>query len=295
MAFRSPSSGSTSGPEHDDDRNDVELLSRNENGQADRVVGFGKRGEGGAVRKREREIQDKVRVLQAIAIETAGSVHNRMEIANTPGGWTIRTAFGRPSPQFLPLDLAKLLRLPLEPGDIIRCQTNPCHDWGISEFVESIDGSDHYFLLREIGSGRLMRMENESFDVLRFMPPNMVLTGDKHKMYRWANKAFSSRYNKHADYFKRCGGIKVGNEVLTIWSRPHVWCSIANKDGMIRQPRKFTIPWNKKTRLKDIVAALVEQGFAEEFEFGPDEPSEGMAGCAKVTRSDLVSALGNLP
>ena len=235
-------------------------------------------------------MNDRERVLMNIAVDTAGSVHNTMK--RVAGGWTLRFKFDRPAPQFIPPEAAEALGMPMKPGDIVRCRTNPNHEWGISELVEQTGYAD--FLLKLIGGEEILRMGNESVEVLRFMAPSRLYTGTKHKLYRWATtKAFSEEHNPHADYFIRCGGAEFDGDTLVIWSRPHAWNS-EERDGdttLYAQPRRFSLPWNEKTRLKDIVQAMVDQGFAKPFEYLPEEPTEGQAGYAKITRDDLVRVL----
>lgn len=233
---------------------------------------------------------DRDRVLMNIAVDTAGTVHDSFE--RVAGGWRLRFTFDRPSAQFIPEKLAQALKMPLQPGDIVRCKTNPNHRWGISEFVERLGYAE--FLLREIGGDRLLKMGNESVDVLRFMSPSRLYTGAKHRVYRWVTeKAFSERYNPDADYFKRCGGVEFDGDTLVIWSRPHIWVMERVVDGQTQyaQPRRIILEWSSKTRLKDIVDAMKEQGFAEDFEFSPERPLEGMAGFATATKDSLASVL----
>lgn len=229
---------------------------------------------------------DRDRVMMNIAVETAGSVFDQMTCLK--GGWTLRTRFGDPAPQFVPLSLAQKLHVPLTEGDIVRCCTNPHHPWGIAEMVEYVEHDTS--LLREIGGTRLCNMSNERYDVLRFMSPHLLYTGKKYQLYLWAYKAFHERYNPDADYLKRCGGIEFKGDQMHIWSRPHVWAQF-NKDGQHRQPRRFTLTWGPKTRLKDVITAMRDQGFALPFDTGPEEPTQGMAGCARFTRQSLVEAL----
>lgn len=237
------------------------------------------------------EMTDRERVLMNIAVDTAGTVHDQMK--RLVSGWTLRYRFESPAPQFVPEELAKAIEMPLGPGDIVRCKTNPNHLWGISEFVER-QGHAAY-LLREIGGERTCNMGNESVDVLRFMPESRLYTGTKNRLYHWARgKAFQERYNPAADRFKRCGGVEFDGDVLIIWLRAHIWVMEKKpKDGPVlhAQPKKFTLKWSDKTRLKDIVGAMRDQGFADEFKYGPEAPTQGQAGYAKFTKADVERAL----
>jgi len=237
-------------------------------------------------------MNDRERVLLNIAVDVAGSVHDRME--QLDGGWCLRFTFGRPAAQFIPLELADRLEQPLKPGDIVRCQTNPNHAWGISEFVESFGNST--YLLRLIGGKKLLRMRNERLEVMRFEDPSRVYTGAKHRVFRWASQAaFLERYNPDADYFKCCGGIEFQSDLLIIWCRPHIWrMEKKAEDGTVlyAQPKKFAMTWSERTKLKDIVSAMRSQGFGQDFEYGPSKPTEGQAGYFTVTRDDLLAAIG---
>lgn len=237
-------------------------------------------------------MDDRERVLMNIAVDTSGYCFDTFERLN--GGWKLKFRFGRCAPQFVPEEMATKLNMPLKPGDIIRCSTNPNHAWGISELVEKTGFSD--FLLRMIGGEKLLNMGNESVDVLRFMSPYRLYTGHKFQVYKWASsKAFSTRYNPQADYFKRCGGVDIDGDDLIIWSRPHIWASEKTIDGvtLFAQPRRFAMKWSDKTKLKDIVGAMLSQGFADEFEYLPTEPTEGQAGRAKITRDALLGVLNS--
>ena len=237
------------------------------------------------------KMSDRDRVLMNIAVKTAGSVHDKMRQLDI--GWSVRFLFDRPAPQFVPAEMADQLGMPMKPGDIVRCQTNPYHRWGIAELVKCYGFSD--FVLREIGGDALFNMGNESLDVLRFMPESLLYTGAKYRIHEWASgKAFRRPHNPDADHFKRCGGVKFDGDTLIVWSRPHVFGAERQQKGgptLYAQPRKFTLPWGEKTRLKDIVNAMREQGFAEDFEYAPEEPTEGQSGYAKFTRADIERIL----
>ncbi len=246
---------------------------------------------------------DRDRVLMNIAVDTAGSVHHTMDPISGLGGWCLRCSFGNPAPQFIPEELAGRIDMPLKSGDIVRCETNPDHAWGIAEYIEGRDP----FILREIGGQKLLRMGNERLAILRFMPPGRLYTGKKRQVYVWTQKAFMGRYNPEADYFKRWGGAFFEHGVfpgvyrehefdrVTFWSRAHIWQAEtrgSNGDPILyAQPRRFALEWDKKTRLKDVVAAMLGQGFAKDYEYLPEKPTDGMAGCATFTRDSLVSAL----
>ena len=244
-------------------------------------------------------MNDTERILLNIAIEASGSCHDRME--RLQNGWTLRTIFDRPASQFMPLEMAKDLGMPLEKGDIVRCETNRSHQWAISKFIDYLGsngawGSDEY-LCQKIGSTETCRVHNERISVLRFMPPNMLLYGKEKQIYDWCYKAFLKRYNKDADYFKRCGGVEIKPDKAIVWSRPHIWAQEEKgEEGktLYAVPRKFEVSWDKKTRLKDIIAEMKKQGFAKKYEYAEKESTEGMGGCCKITKRDIDSVLAEV-
>jgi hypothetical protein len=229
-----------------------------------------------------------------IAIDVAGTVHDTME--RLACGWNLRFTFDSPSAQFIPPELAERIEMPMRAGDIIRCVTNPNHLWGISELIE-VHGNGN-FLLREIGGNRLCNMGNESVHVLRFMHPSRLYTGSKYKIYQWIiTKAFSERYNPDGDYLKRCGGVQFDGDMLTIWSRPHIWSMEKvneSKETLYAHPKKFTMQWSDKTKLRDIINSMKDQGFADDFEFFPEKPTEGQTGFVTFTRDRLMASLQSL-
>jgi len=109
-------------------------------------------------------------------------------------------------------------------------------------------------------------------------------------LFRSSRHAFSSRYNEDANYFKRCGGVEFDDDTLTIWCRPHIFVmekNDKNDNTEYAQPKKFIMQWSRKTRLKDIIAAMAEQGFGTDFEYGPEKPTEGQGGYAKFTKESI--------
>jgi hypothetical protein len=247
-------------------------------------------------------MNDTERVLMNIAIEASGSCHDKM--VSLTGGWKLRTIFGRPAAQFLPTEMCDILEMPLEVGDIVRCETNRSHDFSISKFVGTNSesggawGSTEY-LCQKIGSEELCRVHNERLSVLRFMPKDLLYVGKEKQIHDWCRKAFNRRYNPDADHHKkRCGGVDVKDGTAIVWSRAHIFYASKRLESegepvveLHAQPRKFVVEWNKKTRLKDIVQQMRDQGFALDYEYATEEPTEGMGGCCKMTRKDVVDAL----
>lgn len=211
-------------------------------------------------RAQHRQLEDKLRVLRNIAVDTARSSHDRL---TTKGPRMTLSILNKPAPQFMDVHIAKSIGQPLRKGDIVKCQSNPNHPHGISEFVYALSHAD--YILREIGTGIEIAMRNESLDVLRFMAPHRLYTGRRYQLYLLTLKAFSSRYNPKADHKYRPGSIEVLTDPKEIraYERAHVWYQ-ETPEGFTR-PRLHTIPYNSSTRLKDIVNAMLANGFGTPF------------------------------
>lgn len=154
-------------------------------------------------------------------------------------------------------------------GSIVKCMTNPNHDWGVSRFVSA--ESDHY-VLAEIGTpSRTICMFNERLNVLIGVPWHVTAEGWERRVYEWSIKAMTKRWNERADYYLRFRGAKVHGGVLRMEIGRHCWVNTVDAetpDGVeVRRYRNrvFEIPVNSRTRLKDIVAALQDADFDAEW------------------------------
>jgi len=220
-----------------------------------------------------------------------GGNYRRQEYINTI---PVQFEHGRPATQFMYPDFAKKLGMPLKAGDIVKCNTNPRHDWGISEYVEPCDDGA---ILRELAGTRLLRMQNESFDVLRFHDPTLFYWGHKRVVYDWARGKAFNRASDDLDCFRtRCGGVEIDGDTLKIWVRAHIFSMerVPKEEPKVTtyaQPFCVEMPWGPKTRMKDIVQALKDGGIANEFEYLPEKPTRGNAGFVTFTRESLLEAL----
>ena len=235
------------------------------------------------------EVDDRTRILMSIINRLKSSmVLGRKDTRN--GLWMNYN--GEPCVQFIDGHLCKP-----NPGDIVLCNTGPMSKWKIAYFVEDRMELEGRYVLREIGSDHECFMGNESLSVLVGMSNAFLTDGHKQKIYQWAiSKAFSAVYNSKADYFIRCGGAEfIEDDVIRIWMRSHVFMQEKTlEDGTVVyvQPKYVDVKFSKKTRLKDIVKALHDGGFSDDWKYLPQEPKNGMVGCAKITRDDLMKALG---
>lgn len=233
------------------------------------------------------KMTDKERVLMNIAIATSGTCHDKMAVLKQ-GGWQIRTRWGDSVPQFLPLELCEQIGMPLAVGDIIRCETNQRHSFSISKYVKTI--GSHEYLCEMIGGKSLCRISNEMISILRFMPKEKLYVGKEKQIYDWSYKAFLRRSNDKADYYKRCGGVDISGDTLVIWSRSHIFGQEKKGDNgetLYAQPRKFIMNWSPKTRLKDIINHMNENGFDKAYDYKKEESQEGNGGMCKFTKENL--------
>jgi len=221
------------------------------------------------IRTTFRELNDKARILKNIIVwlEMGSGLNYREEKRETIVGERIVKVNwdGTIRPQFTYTTLYDADDKNPPTGSIVKCMTNPEHDWGVSRFI-SHEG-DHY-VLQEIGSKRILNMFNERLDVLIGVPWHVVAEGWEYRMHGWAIKALSPRWNKHVDAFDhRFRGDELHDGVLTIKVGPHIWKDTVHKKVGDRtevyryRRRSFDIPVGPKTRLKDIVKSLCDQNF----------------------------------
>jgi hypothetical protein len=242
-------------------------------------------------RLRDRD-SDKERILRNIALALDRAAHvsrDQREVETVVGMRMARVDCwdNEPVAQFIPLQSYTGVGCLPPPGTIVRCGTNPHHDWGISRYVQG-SGNDRVdpWILREIGSDRLLQMRNERLEVLIGVPAADLLEGWEWKVYLWSQKALLARYNEKADEFDfRWRGAEVlhlkerpdttvirGSDshelhyeehvVLRIQVGRHIWVDSKNIGGVRYRYkyRTFDVPVHPKIRLKDIVADLVAQG-----------------------------------
>lgn len=196
---------------------------------------------------------------------------------------------GNPGTQFVGTYLVKP-----KPGDIVQCNTQFEARWKYAFFLEDCGGDrGGYWLLREIGGKATVRMFNESISVLIGISPTLLHEGHQHQLYVWAQRAFSTRYNPKADHFTKFGGADFTGDTLRVWVRSHIWITEKEVDGktLYPQPWFVELKWSNKTRLKDIVAALLAAGFPREWEYADTEPDRGPK---KITAETLRGVLNNV-
>lgn len=156
------------------------------------------------------------------------------------------------------------------PGMIVLCLTSAfqMHDWVIAEVVRVV-GYAHC-VLRDLNTGKLLDMSNESFVPIVGLTRRALWTDDEFEFNRKVEKAF----RRLGDYYHVYGGVDFADDKATIWVRKK-WggMNLQNRETV---PYSVEIQWNKRTTIKAICEALQEAGYAErEFDTELDLPSIG--------------------
>lgn len=135
-------------------------------------------------------------------------------------------------------------------------------------------------------------MGNESLSVLVGMSPEVFYTGRQRKLYEWGVKdAFLRPASKKHDRFVKPGGVEFIDDVMRVWVRPHIFVGEKTIDGKTLYPQPWfaELKWSDKTKLRDIVNALIDAGFPREWEYAENRSDRGPK---RITRDDLEAALG---
>jgi hypothetical protein len=143
----------------------------------------------------------------------------------------------------------------VQPGDLVICNTSGVHDFTIAWVVEKLAYAE--FLLREIGSQRTCRMGNESVYIIRGLTEPWTWEGERYEFYRKVWKAFW----KAGDDWYRFGGLafnEAGEAVMTV--REKFGGMLSSRSGEESVPFTVTMPWDKRTSIRAIAAALVAGG-----------------------------------
>lgn len=179
------------------------------------------------------------------------------------------------------------------PGDIVQCNTQFSPEWKYAVFLEDNNGANGgHWLLREIGGMKTVRMFNESLSVLVGVPPHIFYEGHQRQLYEWATSAaFSERYNPKAEHLVRSGGAEFVGDILRVWVRPHIFIpdekTVDGKTVYVK-PWFVELKWSEKTRLKDIVDAMIAAGFPREWEYGESKSDRVPQ---PITRETILAVL----
>lgn len=139
---------------------------------------------------------------------------------------------------------------PVQPGDLVLCNTTGIHDWKIG-WVHEISGDIH--TIREIGSDRLCNISNETFTRIAGLDPSDVLEGDEYSFREKVIKAF----RRGDEYMYRFGGVDfLPDKVARVWVR-----EAHGGFGRPSKPFSFEMRWNKKTTIAGILRAMIENGY----------------------------------
>lgn len=150
-------------------------------------------------------------------------------------------------------------------GDLVIGDTGSISQWKIGFYVEPLNDSLGGAVIREIGSQRLCNYSNEEFTPIVGLSKTDLLEGDRYQVYLKVLKAFG----KGAEYMYRFGGVDIEDAKMTIWIREAFGGRSSSKDRGSK-PFSVEMPWDKKTTVKAILAAMRAAGYGtRQFEREP--------------------------
>lgn len=136
-----------------------------------------------------------------------------------------------------------------KPGELVMGTTGPAGRWKIGWYVEKqSDGA----LIREIGTGALCNYGNESFSAIVGLRDDQLLEGDQRVMKGKILSAFA----RGDEYLYRFGGAKFDSNKVTITIR-----EAHGGLGGDSMPFSFVMQYDKRTTVKQILAAMVAAGY----------------------------------
>jgi hypothetical protein len=146
-------------------------------------------------------------------------------------------------------------RLPVV-GDLVLCDTSATHPWSIGWYVgHEFDGSGSA-VIREIGSGRLCNMRNESFVPVVGMRPLELLEGAR---YRFLQKVYGA-FSRGGEWLYRFGGLDFPEDGIgRIWIREVVGGSLGPNGESV--PFSVDVVFTARTSIKAILSAMRGAGY----------------------------------
>lgn len=138
------------------------------------------------------------------------------------------------------------------PGDLVHCLTVADDRWRFAWFVERL--AHDSALVREIGSGDLGRISNDSFRPVAGMAKEDLLEGDQYRLLVKVRKAFLRGYNMRrlGTYEHRFGGIEFPTDGLA-----RVWVRKVFDDA--KYP--IDIRWTPRMSIAAILRAMFDGGY----------------------------------
>lgn len=137
-------------------------------------------------------------------------------------------------------------------GDLVLARTGTVSEWKVAFYVEPLPGSCGGAVVREIGTGRLCNYENEQFVPIVGLSDIDLLEGDKYLTYQKVLAAFRAG----DEYLYRFGGIEFDGDEVVIWIR-----EAHGGFGKPSEPFSVRMKWNKRTSIKEILAAMRAGGY----------------------------------
>lgn len=190
---------------------------------------------------KERILANVIKGLAASQLLAKGRHYNEEDFQSSTGTY-VHLAYDRPA----------------RVGDLVLCQTSGfwgSHPWQIAWYVEHEPRGFGTATLREIGTERLCNMGNESFLPVVGMRPLELLEGEQYLFYRKVMRAFS----RGGEYVYRFGGLDFPEKrVGRVGIREAFGGHGAPGESV---PFSVDIPFNRKTSIKAILAAMREAGY----------------------------------
>lgn len=191
-----------------------------------------------------------------------------------PGAWRAIGATGSESREYVHFGFGDKEREP-KPGDLVLAQTGPMSPWKIAFYVEPLDSPMGGALVREIGTGKLCRYENERFIPIVGMQPLDLLDGDRRAFLVKVRKAF----RRGGEYLYCFGGLDFDGDEAVITIREKWAGMLTREDAMESVPFEARMLWTKRTSIKAILEALRAGGYgAKEFDRRPREDAKAALG-----------------
>ncbi|MHC4864604.1 MAG: hypothetical protein ACYTEX_10995 [Planctomycetota bacterium] len=160
-------------------------------------------------------------------------------------------------------------------GDLVVCQSSGIHPYSVGFAVSDYEPNTAALRVREIGSGRVCHVSNESFVVIRNIHKDELLEGRQRAFLAKVHKAFM----RGDQYCYRYGGLDFDGDTVRIWIR-EVFGGHLHGTDQESVPFCAEMKWNGRTSIKAILQAMQDAGYGtREFERRPvhkltGEPSE---------------------
>lgn len=151
-------------------------------------------------------------------------------------------------------------------GDLVKCETGRSpHDWTIS-FMEKYSQYGTC-VLREIGSQRQCRMENESYSVIDFLDYEDKLEGAQRKFYEKIRKCCAALQGEIDNYGHGLWGVRFRDKTCVVYVRNRwdhgKYHTAATDYNEVFEGYPISIPFVSRASNKLILSQLREGGYGK--------------------------------